>query len=250
VEQNEKLYAKELSQAAQIQQGLLPASAPKVAGYELSGYNAACRTVGGDYYDFLEFPDGKIGLIVADVSGKGLPASLMMTSLQARVHVLFEDGDNLAQKVTKLNTAVARNCPAGKFITFFMCVLDPATGELTYCNAGHNPSLIVRADGSVEKLEAGGIVLGVLPSYSFEEAKAHVGPGDTIVLYSDGVTEQFAPDADEEFGEDRLGAVVAAHRDASVDALIKIVNDAVTAFTNGAPAADDFTLLLARRSAG
>jgi serine phosphatase RsbU (regulator of sigma subunit)/pSer/pThr/pTyr-binding forkhead associated (FHA) protein len=249
VEQNEKLYAKELSQAAQIQQGLLPANAPKVEGYELSGYNAACRTVGGDYYDFLPFPDGKIGLIVADVSGKGLPASLMMTSLQARVHVLFEDGNHLAQKVTKLNAAVARNCPAGKFITFFMGVLDPATGEFTYCNAGHNPPLIVRADGSVEKLEAGGIVLGILPFSSFEEAKAQVGPGDTIVLYSDGVTEQFAPDADEEFGEDRLGVVVADSRTASVDALIGIVNDAVTNFTNGAPAADDFTLLLARRNA-
>lgn len=248
VEQNEKLYAKELSQAAQIQQGLLPACAPIVEGYELSGYNAACRTVGGDYYDFLPFPDGKMGLIVADVSGKGLPASLMMTSLQARVHVLFEDGNNLAQKVTKLNAAVARNCPPGKFITFFMGVLDPATGEFTYCNAGHNPPLIVRADGSVEKLEAGGIVLGILPVSSFDEAKAHVGPGDTIVLYSDGVTEQFAPDVDEEFGEDRLGVVVADNRLASVDALINIVNDAVTAFTNGAPAADDFTLLLARRS--
>jgi len=246
VEQNEKLYAKELSQAAQIQQGLLPASAPIVPGYELSGYNAACRTVGGDYYDFLPFPDGTIGLIVADVSGKGLPASLMMTSLQARVHVLFEDGTNLAQKVTKLNSAVARNCPAGKFITFFMGVLDPMTGEFTYCNAGHNPPLIVRADGSVEKLEAGGIVLGILPVSKFEEAKAHVGPGDTIVLYSDGVTEQFAPDVDEEFGEDRLGVVVADNRQASVDSLINIVNDAVTAFTNGAPAADDFTLLLAR----
>jgi phosphoserine phosphatase RsbU/P len=249
VEQNEKFYAKELSQAAQIQQGLLPACAPKVNGYELSGYNAPCRTVGGDYYDFLPFPDGKIGLIVADVSGKGLPASLMMTSLQARVHVLFEDGNNLAQKVTKLNAAVARNCPAGKFITFFMGVLDPATGEFTYCNAGHNPPLIVRADGSVEKLEAGGIVLGILPVSSFDEAKAHVGPGDTIVLYSDGVTEQFAPDVDEEFGEDRLGEVVAGHRLANVDSLIHIVNDAVTTFTHNAPAADDFTLLLARRFA-
>jgi serine phosphatase RsbU (regulator of sigma subunit)/pSer/pThr/pTyr-binding forkhead associated (FHA) protein len=248
VEQNEKFYAKELSQAAQIQQGLLPACAPVVPGYELSGYNAPCRTVGGDYYDFLPFPDGKIGLIVADVSGKGLPASLMMTSLQARVHVLFEDGNNLSQKVTKLNNAVARNCPAGKFITFFMGVLDPATGEFVYCNAGHNPPLLVRADGTVDKLDAGGIVLGILPFSPYEEQTAVVGPGDVIVLYSDGVTEQFAPDADEEFGEDRLGVVVASNRSASVDALIGIVNDAVTGFTHNAPPADDFTLLLARRS--
>lgn len=249
VEQNEKFYAKELSQAAQIQQGLLPACAPTVPGYALCGYNAACRTVGGDYYDFLPFPDGKIGLIVADVSGKGLPASLMMTSLQARVQVLFENGDNLAAKVTKLNSAVTRNCPAGKFITFFMGVLDPATGEFTYCNAGHNPPLIVRADGSVDKLEVSGIVLGILPFSVYEEHKAVVGPGDVIVLYSDGVTEQFAPDADEEFGEDRLGVVVSNHRLEAPDNLITIVNDAVTAFTHGAAAADDFTLLIARRDA-
>lgn len=249
VEQNEKFYAKELNQAAQIQQGLLPAAAPRVDGYTLSGYNAPCRTVGGDYYDFLPFPDGKIGLIVADVSGKGLPASLMMTSLQARVHVLFENGDDLAAKVTKLNSAVARNCPAGKFITFFMGVLDPATGEFQYCNAGHNPPLIVRASGEVEKLDAGGIVLGILPFSTYEQNSTVVHPGDVIVLYSDGVTEQFAPDVDDEFGEDRLGQTVAAHRLAPIDRLISVVNDAVTTFTKGAPAADDFTLLLARREA-
>lgn len=249
VEQNEKFYAKELNQAAQIQQGLLPAAAPRVDGYALAGYNAPCRTVGGDYYDFLPFPDGKIGLIVADVSGKGLPAALMMTSLQARVHVLFENGDDLAAKVTKLNAAVARNCPAGKFITFFMGVLDPATGEFVYCNAGHNLPLIVRASGQVEKLEAGGIVLGILPFSTYEQQTVKVEPGDVIVLYSDGVTEQFAPDADEEFGEDRLGETVAAHRVHPVDQLVTVVNDAVTSFTRGAPAADDFTLLLARREA-
>jgi phosphoserine phosphatase RsbU/P len=249
VEQNEKLYAKELNQAALIQQGLLPAEAPKVEGYTLGGYNAPCRTVGGDYYDFLKFPDGKIGLIVADVSGKGLPASLMMTSLQARVQVLFENGDQLAEKVTKLNAATSRNCPAGKFITFFMGVLDPATGEFEYCNAGHNPPLIVRAEGGIEKLDAGGIVLGILPFSTYEQKSAVVNPGDVIVLYSDGVTEQFAPEGDEEFGEDRLGETVAQNLTESVESLVKIVNETVTAFTKGAPAADDFTLLLARREA-
>ncbi len=247
VEQNEKFYAKELSQAAQIQQGCLPAQAPSVAGYSLGGYNAPCRTVGGDYYDFLEFPDGKIGLIVADVSGKGLPASLMMTSLQARVQVLFENGDDLAAKVSKLNSAVTRNCPPGKFITFFMGVLDPATGEFQYCNAGHNPPLVVRASGEIDKLDAGGIVLGILPFSAYEQNTTFVNPGDVIVLYSDGVTEQFAPDVDEEFGEDRLGRAVASNRLAPVGTLMAAVNDAVTTFTNNAPAADDFTLLLARR---
>jgi sigma-B regulation protein RsbU (phosphoserine phosphatase) len=248
VEQNEKLYAKELSQAAMIQQGLLPAKAPSIPGYSLGGFNAPCLTVGGDYYDFLEFPCGRIGLIVADVSGKGLAASLMMTSLQARVQVLFENGDDLAAKVTKLNAAVARNCPAGKFITFFVGVLDPKTGRFTFCNAGHNPPLLVRAGGGIEKLDSGGMVLGILPFSAYEESEVTVNPGDVIVLYSDGVTEQFAPNVDEEFGEDRLGEVVANNRLAEVDALMTCVKDAVTTFTNNAPAADDFTLVLARRN--
>ena len=249
VEENERFYAKELSQAATIQQGLLPAYPPDVEGYGICGYNAPCRTVGGDYYDFLSFPDGNIGLIVADVSGKGLPASLMMTSLQASVQVLFEDGRNLASKVTKLNSAVSRNCPSGKFITFFMGVLNPHTGQFTYCNAGHNPPLVVRADGRVEKLEAGGIVLGILPFSDFDQKTVEIEPGDIIVLYSDGVTEQFAPDKDEEFGEERLGQVVEQNRNVPVSELVSIIKDAVTAFTHNAPAADDFTLLIARRDA-
>lgn len=247
VEENERFYAKELSQAATIQRGLLPSGPPDVEGYSICGYNTPCLTVGGDYYDFLSFPDGNIGLIVADVSGKGLPASLMMTSLQASVQVLFEDGRNLAGKVTKLNSAVSRNCPSGKFITFFMGVLNPHTGQFTYCNAGHNPPLVVRANGQVEKLEAGGIVLGILPFSDFDQRSVEIEPGDIIVMYSDGVTEQFAPDKDEEYGEDRLAQVIAANRHLPVSQLVSVVNDSVTAFTHNAPAADDFTLLIARR---
>lgn len=247
IEQTEKLYANELAQAAQIQMGLLPSEAPSVAGYTLGGFNAACRTVGGDYYDFLEFPDGKLGAIVADVSGKGLAASLMMTSLQARCQILFDGGADLAQDVARLNSAVTRNCPAGKFITFFIGVLDPATGQLNYCNAGHNPPLIVRADGRVERLGSGGIVLGILPMFPYEAESVTLGPGDIAVLYSDGVTENFAPDRDEEFGEDRLADVIAANRNQPIDAMIRQVRMAVNTFTNNAPPPDDFTLVLIRR---
>lgn len=248
VEQAEQLQRKELDQAAQIQRSLLPAQAPVVAGYALSGYNAPCRTVGGDYYDFLEFPDGKIGLIVADVSGKGLPASLMMTSLQARVQVLFEEGSGLAFKMTRLNSAISRNCPAGKFITVFLGVLDPVTGVFNYSNAGHNPPIIVRATGAVEKLASGGgPVMGVLANFLYQEASIVMNPGDVLVLYSDGVTESFAPDRDEEFGEDRIADVVTKCAGQPVDSIVQAINDAVNTFTNNAPAADDFTLLVVRR---
>ena len=247
IEQTEQLYAKELAQAAQIQMGLLPAKAPVVPGYTLGGFNVACRTVGGDYFDFIDFPDGQLAAIVADVSGKGLAASLMMTSLQARCQILFDGAESLSADVARLNAAVTKNCPAGKFITFFIGVLNPKTGSFSYCNAGHNPPLIVRADGSVEKLGSGGIVLGIVPVFSYEQETVELRPGDVAVLYSDGVTENFAADRDEEFGEDRLGQVIDKYRHEPVEAIIEHVCDAVNEFTSGAPAADDFTLVLVRR---
>ena len=250
IEQTEKLYAKELAQAAQIQTGLLPSQSPELNGYSLGGFNAACRTVGGDYFDYIEFPEGMIGTIVADVSGKGLAAALMMTSLQARCQILFSSASNLARDVARLNTVVTKNCPAGKFITFFIGVLEPVSGRYAYCNAGHNPPLIVRASGATDKLEGGGgVVLGILPVFPYEQDEITLERGDVAVLYSDGVTENFAVDRDEEFGEDRLADVIRAHATEPVDTIIAHVRDAVNAFTGNAPAADDFTLMLVRREA-
>jgi sigma-B regulation protein RsbU (phosphoserine phosphatase) len=135
VEQAEKMLAKELEQAAQIQRRLLPASAPQVPGLDLAGYNTPCRTVGGDYYDFLTYPDGRVAMFVGDVAGKGMPAALLVSSLQARVQVLFDEPDGLAANVTRLNRVIKSNCPENRFITFFIGILDPRTGEMRYCNA-------------------------------------------------------------------------------------------------------------------
>ena len=125
VEQAERIHAKQLEQAAEIQRGLLPVQAPSVPGVDLAGYNAACHTVGGDYYDFLPYPDGRVGLLVGDVAGKGMPAALLMSSLQARVQVLFDEPTNLAALVTRLNRIISSNCPSNRFITFFIGVLEP-----------------------------------------------------------------------------------------------------------------------------
>ena len=249
IEHTEQLYAKELAQAAQIQMGLLPAKAPHVDGYTLGGFNVPCRTVGGDYYDFIDFPDGQLAAIVADVSGKGLAAALMMTSLQARCQILFDGATSLATDVARLNSAVTKNCPPGKFITFFIGMLNPSTGEFRYCNAGHNPPLIVRANGSIEKLPGGGVVLGILPIFTYDEETIQLHPGDVAILYSDGVTENFAADRDEEFGEIRLGQMIYEHRLEPIEAIIEHVCDAVNEFTTNAPWADDFTLVLIRREA-
>lgn len=250
VEAAERLHAKELDQAAEIQRNLLPTSVPKVEGVDLAGYNSPCRGVGGDYYDFLPYPDGRVGVLVGDVAGKGMPASLLMSSLQARVQVLFEEPSNLAALVTRLNRIISSNCPSNRFITFFIAVLDPKTGELTYVNAGHNPPLVAHADGSVEKLEGTGLILGILPMATYEQRTCRLGPGDALLLFSDGVTEPVNPNGDEEFGEERLARVLAGLRGQSAESIIKCVNQKVEEFTAGAPPADDITLVVAKRLAG
>ncbi len=249
VEAAERLLAKELDQAAEIQRSLLPVKEPNVAGVDLAGYNAACHTVGGDYYDFLPYPDGRVGLLVGDVAGKGMPAALLMSSLQARVQVLFDDPGNLAALVTRLNRIISSNCPSNRFITFFIGILDPKTGELTYVNAGHNPPLVAHADGSVDKLEGTGLILGILSIATYEQRVCRLDPGDAVLLFSDGVTEAVRPDADEEFGEERLARVLAGLRDRSAQAIIAEINQRVEDFTGGAPPADDITLVVAKRIA-
>jgi len=246
VEEAERAMAKDMQQAALIQNSLLPGKAPVVAGLDMAGKTTACRTVGGDYYDFLKFPDGRVGLLVGDVAGKGMPASLLMSSLHARVHVLFEDGDDLAQKVTRLNKSTCQNCPDNRFITFFMTVADPATGELVYANAGHNPPLMVRSAGGFETLGGGGMILGILPKAVYSEARATMQPGDVLVLFTDGVTE--APDpSGEEFGEARLAELVSSMRDRPAAEIVEAIHVAVAEYTQGAPAADDITVVAVRR---
>jgi sigma-B regulation protein RsbU (phosphoserine phosphatase) len=246
IEETERLMAKEMQQAALIQQGLLPSKPPAVPGLEIAGKTTACRTVGGDYYDFIPFPDGRIAMLVGDVAGKGMPASLLMSSLHARVQVLFEDGDDLAKKITRLNKAVAAHCPDNRFITFFMTVADPATGELVYTNAGHNPPILVRKSGGFEMLKGGGMILGILPMAVYTESQAKMEPGDILLLFSDGVTEAPDPNGDD-FGEERLAKLVEANRDRPVTEIIDLIDAAITEFTQGAPAADDITVVVARR---
>jgi phosphoserine phosphatase RsbU/P len=249
VEQAERILARDLEQAAVIQRGLLPVSAPVVPGLDLAGYNAPCRTVGGDYYDFLTYPDGRVAMLVGDVAGKGMPAALLMSSLQARVQVLFDDPVDLAALVTRLNRIITSNCPSNRFISFFFGVLDPKTGVLTYVNAGHNPPLLVHRTGDVEKLEGTGVILGILPVAKYEQRTCTLEPGDVVVLFSDGVTEACTPDTDEEFGEDRLAAALAELKDLPAQSIIESINQQVQEFTAGAPPADDITLVIAKRLA-
>jgi sigma-B regulation protein RsbU (phosphoserine phosphatase) len=249
VEQAERLMAKDLEQASAIQRGLLPKNAPEVPGLDLAGYNVPCRGVGGDYYDFIQCLDGRIALLVADVAGKGMPAALLMSNLQARSQVLFDDPTNLAALVGRLNRVIKANVPENRFITFFIGVIDPATGEMTYVNAGHNPPLLVHRSGRLEKLAPTGMILGILPKAEYEEKTCRMDEGDVVVLFSDGITEASRPDVDEEFGEERLASILVETRGRPAKDVSEVIQQRLQAFTHGAPPADDLTLVIARRVA-
>jgi len=248
VEQQERLMKRELDQAAEIQRQILPEAPPTLPGMDLAGYNAPCRTVGGDYYDFFPYPDGSVAMLLGDVSGKGMPASLLMMALQARVQVLAEAPVDLGAMMTRLNKITCLRCPSNRFITLFCCTMDPGGGRLLYSNAGHNPPVLARADGRVEFLEGGGPVLGVLPAACYEQYSVPMQPGDLLVLYSDGVSEAVNA-AGEEFGEQRLADVLRHNREKSAREVIDAVNQAISEFAAGTPFADDITVVAARRTA-
>jgi sigma-B regulation protein RsbU (phosphoserine phosphatase) len=248
VEQARQLMARDLEQAAEIQQRFLPAVAPSVRGLDVAGHNAPCRTVGGDYYDFFPYGSSRIAMVLGDVSGKGMPASLLMMGLQARVQVLIEEPKSLADVMTRLNRITSANCPSNRFITLFFCILDGDTGDLTFCNAGHNPPLIIRADGSYEQLKGGGPVLGILPFIEYQEYHEQLAEGDALVIYSDGVTEANNP-AGDEFEIEGLSEAVIRDRHLSATTIVSLINKALVTYTAGAPPSDDITLIVARRVA-
>ena len=247
IEQAEKVMEVELAQASEIQRSLLPLETPVVPGYELAGFNLACYTVGGDYYDFIPYSDGRVAVLVGDVSGKGLPASLMMSSLQARVHMLAESNPEPAPAVSILNRTLAARCPLGKFITFFYAVVDPATGKISYANAGHNLPHLIRANGTAELLPGSGMVLGILGNSHYDAYETELHVGDTLVLFSDGVTEARTPDGEEEFGDDRLAKFLVERQHVPTTEVITQLVDYLREWSGQFGFADDFTMLLMRR---
>jgi serine phosphatase RsbU (regulator of sigma subunit) len=247
IEQAEKLMELELAQASDIQRTLLPTEAPRYEGYDLAGLNLPCYTVGGDYYDFVPYSDGRVALVVGDVSGKGLPAAILMSSLQARVQMLRETNPDPSSAICLLNRSFSERCPPGRFITFFYALLDPPSGLLQYSIAGHNYPILLRANGRVEKLSGGGTVLGLFPDASFEAKQTKLEPGDILALYSDGVTEAISAGTGEELGEDRLADFLRTHHTKTSGELVTSLTDYVRHWNGGNAFSDDFTLLLVKR---
>ncbi len=236
----------DMRMAAEIQTGLLPRGAPTIVGWDLSGSNQPCRTVGGDYYDFV-LEKGRLLLALGDVSGKGTGAALLMTVLRAAVRAHWME-PSLSEAVGRINRTVCQNVPSSKYVTFFLAALDPASGRLEFVNAGHNPPILVRATGEVEMLSIGGLVLGIFEGVNYDGGSVEMRKGDTLVVYSDGVTETWDPDG-EEFGEDKLIAFAVAGRAQGAEAVQNAILCEIERFEQGARATDDRTLIVLKREA-
>ncbi len=242
----------ELALGRRIQVAVLPDTLPEVPGYALHASNIASRGVSGDYYQILERSTergGECVLMVADVSGKGIAASLLTVSLEALSSVPIEDGLPPEEICNRLSKLLYRRTPPEKYATAFLAMLDPASGRLSYTNAGHNPGLLVRASGEVETLDPTGPPIGILPESVYQAGEVSLGAGDLLVLYTDGITEPADPD-DEEYGLDRLAAVCRRHRDADLDQVAAAIANDLEDFVRGEPFPDDRTLVIARRLAG
>jgi serine phosphatase RsbU (regulator of sigma subunit) len=237
---------RELSLAREIQQRFQPDAAPNVPGYELQGISFPSYEIGGDYYDFIQRPDGRHIIALGDVSGKGTSAALLMSSLHAAIHAQVASHHSLVETIMAVNRYLEANTPSNRFVTLFYAELDPATGSLSFVNAGHNPPLIVHAAGTVEKLAAGGPPLGIMLGVPYSEGRTQLQHGDALVIYSDGVTETINP-AGEEFGPDRLTDVVQANIESSAAGLRDKIEAALTRFAQGTPAVDDVTLVIVKR---
>jgi len=233
---------REIAEARAIQEKLLPREIPQLAGYEIASAWQSARLVGGDYFDILPLDEHTLGLCIADVAGKGMPAALLMSNLQAAVRGLSSLSVAPDQLCRRLNSIVHRNTGSDRFITFFYAQLEGPAGRLTYVNAGHNAPFVVRPDGSHERLRNGGTVLGVFASPDYELGSVQLFPGDRVILFTDGVTEACSP-AGEEFGEARLLRLLTDHRTLSAAGLQAKILAEVTEFSGGRWQ-DDATLLV------
>ncbi len=240
VEKAQRVFESELRQAADIQRQCLPGEPPEVLGFELAGFSQPCRTVGGDYYGFMPRADGQICIVLGDVAGKGMPASLLMMNLQARVQILAEDLDDPAEIARRLNQTLNPICPGNRFVTLFVAVLDPISGAMSYCNAGHEPPLWVKSTGTAEALRIGGPVIGLFPGLTFERGDVKLEHGDAVVLFTDGITEAFSPEGTE-FGTDRISEVFLARQGASAREALERLDGLVKEWLQGRPAHDDVT---------
>jgi sigma-B regulation protein RsbU (phosphoserine phosphatase) len=223
---------REIQEARAIQLGFMPKTIPQLARYEIAATWQPARLVGGDYFDAIPFADEAMGLCIADVAGKGMPAAMLMSNLQAAVRGLARREITPDVLCTRLNVAIHQNILADRFVTFFYAHLDGASRELRYANAGHNAPIVMHRDGSCDRLDAGGGVLGVFANQDYLMGTVFLEPGDRVVLFTDGVTEACVPNG-EEFGEARLLQLISENREVSAQQLQQLILNAAGEFSEG-----------------
>jgi serine phosphatase RsbU (regulator of sigma subunit)/pSer/pThr/pTyr-binding forkhead associated (FHA) protein len=237
---------RELELATEIQQSFQPSAPPVMDDYEFQGISFSCYEIGGDYYDFIPRHDGKMLVALGDVSGKGTAAALLMSSVHAAIHAQVAAKTSLYEMVKSVNQYLAENTPTNRFVTLFVAELDTQNGTLQYINAGHNPPLVARSGGQVEQLQSGGFPLGILPMADFEVGQMNLEAGESLVIYSDGVSEANNL-LEEEFGMDRLMQVVSRNLKSSASGMRDKIESALSAFTKTAAPNDDITLVIVKR---
>jgi len=236
----------EMRLAYEIQVDLLPKSQPELPGYKIAGKSIPAKDVGGDYYDFISIDDSNLVFCLGDISGKGIPAALLMANLQATLR-----GQSLMNKscrdcVSFANNILYHNTAPNKFATLFYGTLNNSTHQLTYCNAGHNNPYFFLKNNKFIQLDKGGLIVGIMPSVPYEEGNVSFNPGDLLVIFSDGITENMNSNA-EEFGEQRLIDLVLKHRNETPVNLIDIIIENVLGFSGSQSQSDDITLVIIKR---
>jgi sigma-B regulation protein RsbU (phosphoserine phosphatase) len=234
---------REMEIAREVQERLFPQEMPNIIGGSVAGACRAALGVGGDYYDVIHLEDGRLGLAIGDVSGKGISAALLMASLRASLRgVTLDNPRDFAKLMHKVNRLVYEASASNRYATFFFAAYDPQTRRLECVNAGHNPPIVLRND-EVIRLEAGGPVVGLLPFAPYVEQTLTLEPGDLLLLYTDGISEAMTHD-DEEWGEERMIHAASGVRNKDAEEVLRALFAAADKFTAGAPQHDDMTMLI------
>jgi serine phosphatase RsbU (regulator of sigma subunit) len=247
-QQERSILEEDLHLASKVHRALLPQTVARIDGFEVAVKSLAARIIGGDYYDFLPGPqDDSTRIVIADTMGKGLPAGLLMSNVQGALRILADDIQSSAKLIGRLNEWLFRNVPVTKFISLFCLNLKPdSDGEFTYVNAGHCPPILYRADGTIERLQPTGLVLGVAEGFVYKENSSTFHPGDLLLLYTDGVTDA-ENGKGEMFGEDRLLDYVTRRSTGSTSDLVIGLQDEIRTFTGRQDFDDDLTIVALRR---
>jgi sigma-B regulation protein RsbU (phosphoserine phosphatase) len=236
----------EMRLAYEIQVDLLPKLQPVLPGYQIAGKSIPAKDVGGDYFDFISSGDNHLAFCLGDISGKGIPAALLMANLQATLRGQTLIGKSCKDCVSFANEILYHNTAPNKFATLFYGIIDSSKNELSYCNAGHNNPFYFSHDNKLTPLDIGGLIVGIMPSVPYEEETIPFNPGDLLVIFSDGVTEAMN-NAEEELGEQRLADLITKNRNETPKNLIDIIIKSVRDFSGGQEQSDDITLVIVKR---